>query len=244
MPEGINGVGRKMVTGDTGLRFALLGRLRAWRGDRELELGSPQQQAFLAVLLLSQERVASVGAVVEALWGGNPPLRAVGALRTYASRLRKSLEPERAAGESPRVLVSVPDGYALRVPREAVDLARFEDHVAAAGRARAAGQLAEARARLRLALEPWQDDPLPGVPGEAMDAHRARLADQRLTALEARLWSSTWNWTARSRSSPSSPPWPRAIPCANGCAPSTCRRCTVTAGPPKPSPPTTRPVCC
>ncbi|MCI3934699.1 AfsR/SARP family transcriptional regulator [Streptomyces sp. AN091965] len=176
-----------MVTGETGLRFVLLGRLRAWRGDRELELGSPQQQAFLAVLLLRQERAASVGDVVEALWGGNPPPRAVGALRTYASRLRKLLEPERAAGESPRVLVSVPDGYALHVPREAVDLARFEDHVTAAGRARAAGQLAEARARLRLALEPWRDDPLAGVPGAAMDAHRARLADQRLTALEARL---------------------------------------------------------
>ncbi|MEV0444663.1 BTAD domain-containing putative transcriptional regulator [Streptomyces spectabilis] len=174
-------------TGDTGLRFVLLGRLRAWRGDRELELGSPQQQAFLAVLLLRQERAASVGDVVEALWGGNPPPRAVGAVRTYASRLRKVLEPERAAGEPPRVLVSVADGYALQLPREAVDLTRFEDHVAAAGRARAAGQLAEARARLCLALEPWRDDPLPGVPGAAMDAHRARLADQRLTALEARL---------------------------------------------------------
>ncbi|MCC3768064.1 winged helix-turn-helix domain-containing protein [Streptomyces sp. UNOC14_S4] len=176
-----------MVTGDTGLRFALLGRLRAWRGDRELELGSPQQQAFLAVLLLRQERAASVADAVEALWGGNPPPRAVGALRTYVSRLRKLLEPERAAGGSPRILVSVPDGYALHVRREAVDLARFEDHVASAGRARAAGQLAEARARLRLALETWQDDPLLGIPGAAMDGHRARLADQRLTALEARL---------------------------------------------------------
>ncbi|GGO59490.1 AfsR/SARP family transcriptional regulator [Streptomyces lasiicapitis] len=180
-------MGREMFTGDTGLRFALLGRLRAWRGGRELELGSPQQQAFLAVLLLRQEQAASVADFVEALWGGNPPPRAVGTLRTYASRLRKLLEPERGAGESPRVLVSVADGYALHVPREAVDLARFEDHVASAGRARAAGQLAEARARLRLALEPWQGDPLPGIPGAAMDAHRARLADQRLTALEARL---------------------------------------------------------
>ncbi|MGK5543564.1 AfsR/SARP family transcriptional regulator [Streptomyces sp. URMC 127] len=174
-------------TEETRLRFALLGRLRAWRDDEELALGSPQQQAFLAVLLLRQERAASMADIVEELWGGNPPPRAVGTLRTYASRLRRLLEPERAVGESPRVLVSVPDGYALHVPREAVDLARFEDHVASAGRARAAGQLAEARARLRLALELWQDVPLPGIPGAAMDVHRARLADQRLTALEARL---------------------------------------------------------
>lgn len=44
-----------MFTGDTGLRFALLGRLRAWRGDREWELGSPQQQAFRAVLLRQKQ---------------------------------------------------------------------------------------------------------------------------------------------------------------------------------------------
>lgn len=65
-----------MVTGDTGLRFAPLGRLRAWRGDSELELGSPRQQAFLAVLL-RQRLAASVADVMEALWGGNPPPRAV-----------------------------------------------------------------------------------------------------------------------------------------------------------------------
>ncbi|WHM40967.1 hypothetical protein [Streptomyces sp. BPTC-684] len=171
-----------MVTGYTGLRFALLGRLRAWRGDKELELGSPQRQAFLAVLLLRQELVASVADVVEDLWGGNPPARVVVVSRTYASRLRKLLEPEPTVGESPRVLVSVPDGCALHVAREAVDLARFEDHVASAGLARAAAQLAEARARLRLALEP-----LAGVPGAAMDAHRLGvvLNAQRRTAESA-----------------------------------------------------------
>ncbi|MGX1117378.1 hypothetical protein RKD37_002741 [Streptomyces ambofaciens] len=34
------------------LRFSLLGPLRAWRGPTELSLGSPQQQAVLAALLL------------------------------------------------------------------------------------------------------------------------------------------------------------------------------------------------
>ncbi|GGP55891.1 hypothetical protein GCM10010278_35970 [Streptomyces melanogenes] len=50
-PEGISGVGREMVAGDTALRCALLGRWRAWCGDRELELGSPQQRALSAAFL-------------------------------------------------------------------------------------------------------------------------------------------------------------------------------------------------
>ncbi len=34
------------------LRFSLLGPMQGWRGGTELDLGSPQQQATLAVVLL------------------------------------------------------------------------------------------------------------------------------------------------------------------------------------------------
>jgi DNA-binding SARP family transcriptional activator len=37
----------------TGFAFSLLGPLRGWRDDQELDLGSPQQRAFLALLLLT-----------------------------------------------------------------------------------------------------------------------------------------------------------------------------------------------
>ncbi|MEU3353974.1 AfsR/SARP family transcriptional regulator [Streptomyces sp. NPDC037389] len=169
------------------LRFAVLGRMRAWRGDTALELGSPQQQTFLAELLLREGRTASAAEIVDALWGEEVPPRAVGTVRTYASRLRRLLEPGRAPGAASRVLVSVSGGYALRVPREALDAARFQDRLAAAARARATGLPHEARELLRSALALWSDEPLLGLSGPCVPSRRAHLSDQRLMAFEARL---------------------------------------------------------
>ena len=94
------------------LRFAVLGPVRAWRGDAELDLGSPQQRAVLAVLLLAEGRQVSLGALVDALWGQEAPKAAVGTVRTYVSRLRHCLETSGAGGVH-EMIESAGDGYAL-----------------------------------------------------------------------------------------------------------------------------------
>ncbi|WP_328694284.1 helix-turn-helix domain-containing protein [Streptomyces phaeochromogenes] len=43
--------------------------------------------------------------IVHAVWGKDPPTAAVTVLRTYVSRLRKTLEPDRAADEPRAVIV-------------------------------------------------------------------------------------------------------------------------------------------
>ncbi|RAY11006.1 AfsR family transcriptional regulator [Actinomadura craniellae] len=169
---------------DTELRFAVLGPVRAWRGTTELELGAPQQQAMLAALLLRRNRTASAGDLVDALWGEEPPARATGTLRTYASRLRRALEADRSR---PEILVSAGDGYALRVPANALDSAVFEEHVAAAARARAGGDPAAAVDLLRAADGMWAGTPLAGLPGPYAEAQRIRLGERRLAALRTRL---------------------------------------------------------
>ncbi|WP_395104439.1 BTAD domain-containing putative transcriptional regulator [Actinomadura sp. SCN-SB] len=166
------------------LRFTVLGPVRAWRGDDELGLGGPQQRALLAVLLLNRGRAMPMGALVDALWGDEPPPRAVGTVRTYASRLRRVLEDDRA---SPQLLVSSGQGYALRTPPGLLDAEVFEDLAAEAGRARSAGDPARARELLGAALDLWQGAPLPALPGPYLRARRARLADRRLAVLQARL---------------------------------------------------------
>ncbi|MCQ4042331.1 BTAD domain-containing putative transcriptional regulator [Streptantibioticus rubrisoli] len=164
---------------EPGLRFALLGPVRAWDGENPLPAGSPQQRALLAALLLRGGRTATADELIDALWGEEPPESALAALRTYAFRLRKAL----GAG----VLTSVSGGYALRTAPGSVDIAVVEQHAAEAEKARASGDPARARELLCAALDLWDGEPLAGLPGPYAEMQRARLIEYRLSLLDARL---------------------------------------------------------
>ncbi|MET7457847.1 BTAD domain-containing putative transcriptional regulator [Streptomyces sp. NPDC005574] len=162
------------------LRFGVLGPVRAWRGGDQLNTGSPQQRALLAALLLREGRTATAAELIDALWGEEPPPQALAALRTYASRLRKVLDPG--------LLVSESGGYALRGLREgALDLAVVQELAAEAEKSRAAGDLCQARDVLGRALGLWDGEALAGVPGRYAETQRVRLEEWRLQLLETRL---------------------------------------------------------
>ncbi|MFJ1569904.1 BTAD domain-containing putative transcriptional regulator [Streptomyces erythrochromogenes] len=167
-----------------GLRIAVLGPLRAWRGQRELEAGSAQQRAVLAALALRRGRVASSAELVQDVWGAHPPASAPAALRNYVSRLRTALETGSGA---PEVLVSRAGGYALRLNARALDVAEAEWLGAEAEAARARGDLASATRLLGRAEGLWDGAPLAGVPGEYAERHRDRLSEYRLVLTETRL---------------------------------------------------------
>ncbi|MFC9061573.1 BTAD domain-containing putative transcriptional regulator [Streptomyces sp. NPDC057074] len=163
--------------GSAALRFGVLGPVRAWRGEGALATGSPQQRALLAALLLREGRTATAAELIDALWGEEPPSQALAAVRTYASRLRKILDPG--------VLVSESGGYAVRGLAEgALDLAAAQDLATGAEKARTAGDLCQARDLLRRALALWDGEVLAGVPGPYAEAQRVRLEEWRLQLLE------------------------------------------------------------
>jgi hypothetical protein len=52
---------------DVSLRFEILGRVRGWRGEHELDLGPGKQRAVLAVLLINANRPTPTTAIVQLL---------------------------------------------------------------------------------------------------------------------------------------------------------------------------------
>ncbi|MCY0958027.1 AfsR/SARP family transcriptional regulator [Streptomyces sp. H27-H5] len=162
-----------------GNRFAVLGPIRAWRGPELLPSGSPQQRALLAALLLRDGRTATAPELIDAIWGEDPPQQALATIRTYASRLRKVLDPG--------LLVTDAGGYAIRTPAGALDLGIARALAGDAEKARVAGDRALARTLLTRALDLWDGEPLAGVPGPHADTERTRLAEWRLQLLETRL---------------------------------------------------------
>lgn len=165
--------------------FTVLGPVRAQRGSTEIELGSRQQRAVLAVLLLRENGHASLSELIEAVWGTAPPRTAGQTIRTYIHRLRKSLGPAHDAGTS--FIVSAGDGYALRVSPDQLDLSVFRQRVAMAEGAVGTGHHARAIAHLRDALDLWCGEPLAGIPGTYAMSQRNRLEALRLVAVERRI---------------------------------------------------------
>jgi DNA-binding SARP family transcriptional activator len=166
------------------VEFSVLGDLRARRGGDQLYLGSPQQRGVLALLLLRAGRLVSAEDLVDRMWGVNPPSSARVTLRTYVSRLRRSLDDPRLAQS---VIESTPGGYRLPITSETLDLAVFEARVDQARIARSAGDTAQASALLRAALTLWRGYPLAGVHGQFVERERERLDQLRLAVLEERI---------------------------------------------------------
>ncbi|MCX4231581.1 AfsR/SARP family transcriptional regulator [Streptomyces ortus] len=159
------------------MRLAILGPVRAWRRDEEIDLGSPQQRGLLALLLLHEGRPVETEAILEALWGEHGPRGARGTVRTYVYRLRPIL------GDM-AVIESTGTGYRLTVRDGTLDLRRFRELTAQAHRARRAGAAASAADLLRQALDTWQGPALSGVRGPFFELERDRLEELRLAALE------------------------------------------------------------
>jgi len=161
-----------------GYRYSLLGPVRVWLGDREVDPGSPQQCAVLALLLLAQGHPVTIDRLVEQLWGYATPATAMSTARTYISRLRGLLPGDGVYCG----IQSGPGGYRLRVEPDALDLTRFQDLVRSSRATGKSGSPGTAAEQLREALSLWQGTALAGARAEFVTDERARLEQLRLDA--------------------------------------------------------------
>lgn len=169
-----------------GAGFTVLGPLQAVVGDTPQALGGPKQRAILALLLLNRNRVVPLDVVGDTVWEDDPPPAVVSSIHVAISGLRRCLGPVFA--QSGGRLETAPPGYRLVVADEAYDLARFQRHREAGGRAFKAGDFAAAAAELSRGLALWRGQALADLSRFrfAID-FAAAVGEERLTAIELRV---------------------------------------------------------
>ncbi len=154
-----------------GVEFGLLGDVEVRVDGHPVEVGHARQRCVLVVLLVEPNRVVSVDALVDRVWGDRAPHRARQTLYNYLSRLRRALSP---IGEVD--LVRQSGGYVLAVDSMAVDVHRFR-HVVA--QARAADDEDRALVLFEQALRLWRGEPCAGLDTPWVNAVRDALERDR-----------------------------------------------------------------
>ncbi len=143
---------------------------------------------MLAFLLAERERAVSVDQIADALWGERPPAGYAATIQTYVFHLREVLEPDRAKGKPPGVLVTEPGGYRVKVDPGAVDAAVFESLIESGESFLVRGLPAQGAADLTRALSLWRGSVLADLGGYDFAARfGARLDELRLRAMESRI---------------------------------------------------------
>ena len=162
----------------------VLGPLEVTVDGAPADLGGPRQRCVLARLIAEHGRVVSADRLIEDLYAEEAPPKALAAVQSYVSHLRRALEPGRAARAPAGVLVTSPPGYAVRLGHNVVDAWSFEDEV---HQVVGLDDSAAVHARLSAALVSWRGaafQEFGGLPWADLEA--SRLDELRLTAMEVR----------------------------------------------------------
>ncbi|MDQ0579459.1 AfsR/SARP family transcriptional regulator [Streptomyces rishiriensis] len=173
-------------TEDEVLRFEVLGPVRVWRAEGELDPGFPQQRALLALLLAHAGRAVPTSGIVDVLWPERPPASALNVVRRYAGTLRRLLEPGLPPRAPGRRLPRRTGGYLLEAATDEVDLLRFRELTRQGKRAAVTGRPETAARQFLRALEEWRGPVAMGIPA-SVRAHVQFTAVQRELLETARL---------------------------------------------------------
>jgi DNA-binding SARP family transcriptional activator len=130
------------------------------------------QRAVLGMLALHANTAVHREALIDALWGDEPPDTAVAMIQSYISRLRRLLSSPQAASGG-KSLITSGTSYQLRIGADELDLIEFGRLAAHAQEAHAAGEAEAACELYGRALDLWSGEPLADI--KVLASHPAVL---------------------------------------------------------------------
>lgn len=181
------------------MEVKVLGPLDAQVNGRSIVPTAAKPRQILALLALEAGQVVTVPALIEELWGMQPPRSALTTLQTYILHLRRLIDAAlatdapRAAGAAKDLLVTRCGGYLLNINgggdgsivNGSVDVQTYEHLAAAGARAIEVADDESASRLLRGALDVWRGQVLVDVQaGMRLGIEVIRLEESKLGVLE------------------------------------------------------------
>lgn len=163
------------------MEFRLLGEVQLLAAGRSLDVGTPRQQAVLAALAVAPAQPVPIEALIDRVWGDEPPAGARNVLYSHLSRIRQLLRQAASLGDDlPAQLDRRHAGYVLDIDPDRVDLHRFV-RLSDAGRD-PSRTIAERSSALAEALSLWRGPPVAALPGEWAENIRQSWHRRRVDA--------------------------------------------------------------
>jgi DNA-binding SARP family transcriptional activator len=165
------------------VEFRVLGPLSVTHAGEPVYLDyGHKTRLLLAILLARAPRVVPIDDLLSGLWGEQPPRSARANIHQYVHRLRLALGVERIRSHAA--------GYALSIPDEDLDAARFRALAAGASTDFSGGHTSAANVSLRSALDVWSGPAFAGfLDCELVTVEATRLEQHRLSIHEQ--WAET-----------------------------------------------------
>ncbi|MFE9422242.1 BTAD domain-containing putative transcriptional regulator [Kitasatospora sp. NPDC006697] len=170
------------------MEIKVLGPLEVREGRLSVVPTAGKPRQVLALLALNAGRAVPVAALIEELWGPQPPRSAPSVLQTYILQLRRLVEagvPEGSPRTAKEILETRHNSYLLNVEPQLCDIQESERLAAAGRRALADGREMAASELLRAALALWRGPVLADVKaGPRLSIEVTRLEEGRTRLIE------------------------------------------------------------
>ncbi|UFS93993.1 AfsR/SARP family transcriptional regulator [Nocardia huaxiensis] len=168
--------GHPRPTADAPVLVALLGEIALRRDDALAPVPGTRARLLVAALATHPGRSRSAQALIDDIWGDDPPRAPMNALHTQVSRLRATL-PE-------GVLEIGPAGYRLLLDPDQVDLTRAQQLETRARQAHNAGDDTTCLALIATARSLWRGEPAADLPAGSVADELTSVAAARHQALD------------------------------------------------------------